>query len=751
MMQVHARPRRMTLRRAAAWIVIAMVSVPTRGQEAMQGPATSTTRLAGQVELARLIDLASERLRLNIEYDESALKGTVNLRLGAGVSDAELWALVNQLLAVRGLTTVRSSGETISVVKAADAANLARIDESVDAENQTRAGFATVAVRIEHRPAKEVADALASVMSKGTGRTVALAESAILLVSDLQPRLEEAMRCIRMLDCEGVKVQVEQVAVRGMSASQMLAMAAQVAAKREAIGGRRPAGELLPAPAGDSVLIVAPENQLEEWRELIASLDIGPPVDARTYAPRTFPAADVARLIEESIKPGGTMQDPRWRAVVDELTGSILITATPDQHQRIVSLLQRLDRVPMGTRRPVRSFVVRNRPVAEVLAVLQDLIGAGVLDAGIPEGVAVQDVAGPVPTQDVQRSVLPPGATPVLPPSQPSQSPLAAGSSNEPTRAGDSARAGERRVTLTADETTSAIIAVGEAQLIGQLDALVRQLDVRQPQVMLEVLLVSLTDGQTLDLGVELEKIEFGTDVQVRLASLFGLSKSDGEGGRTVGDPTGFSAVVLDPGDFSVVVRALQTVNQGRSLSMPRLLVNNNQQAVFNSVREEPFVATNASSTVATTSFGGSVNAGTTVTLRPQIAEADHLVLEYSISLSSFVGESSDPALPPPRQQNQVQSTATIPDGYTVVVGGLEATTEGEAVSQIPLLGDIPGVGELFKNRSRSRSRSRFFVFLRADVMRRFDLTGLKYVSDRAASDAAIDNQWPILEPRVIR
>lgn len=86
----------------------------------------STSTLAGQVDLPRLVDAAAQRLRVNIEYDASALKGQVTLRLEGGLSDEELWQLVNRVLAARGFTTVRQSSAAgsppaYSVVKLSDA------------------------------------------------------------------------------------------------------------------------------------------------------------------------------------------------------------------------------------------------------------------------------------------------------------------------------------------------------------------------------------------------------------------------------------------------------------------------------------------------------------------------------------------------------------------------------------------------------------------------------------------------------
>jgi general secretion pathway protein D len=294
-------------------------------------------------------------------------------------------------------------------------------------------------------------------------------------------------------------------------------------------------------------------------------------------------------------------------------------------------------------------------------------------------------------------------------------------------------------------------MAVGEPRLLAQVEQLLKALDVRQPQVMLEVLMITITESQSLDLGVELDSLIKSGDLRMRLSSLFGLSKRGSDGGLNPGDPSGFSGVVLDPGSFAAVIRALQTISHGRSLSMPKLLVGNNQSASLDSVLTQPYASVNASTTVATTSYGGSQDAGTTVTIKPQIAEGDHLVLDYSVSLSSFVGSASAATLPPPRQQNKVQSAATIPDGYTVVVGGIELDNEAKSVTQVPLLGNIPVVGELFKSRNKSSNRSRFFVFIRANILRNRGFEDLKYISDRDIARADVDDGLPKVEPQVIK
>jgi general secretion pathway protein D len=286
---------------------------------------------------------------------------------------------------------------------------------------------------------------------------------------------------------------------------------------------------------------------------------------------------------------------------------------------------------------------------------------------------------------------------------------------------------------------------------LDQLARIVREIDVRQPQVVLELLLINLTEGETLDFGVELAGLIESGRISARVSSLFGLAgvESDGLSDLDVAG-SGASGVLLSPGEFSAVVRALETVNEGRSLSMPRLIVGNNQTATLNSVLQQPFTSTNASDTVATTSFGGTQDAGTTVTITPQVGASDNVLLQFGISLSSFVGESSSPSLPPPRTQNSLQSFVAVPDGFVAVVGGIELVSDAEAESRVPLIGGIPLLGELFKNTSESASRSRFYLFVRATIDRSEELATLRRLSRDLREPGWMDDEFPASVPIIV-
>ena len=425
--------------------------------------------------------------------------------------------------------------------------------------------------------------------------------------------------------------------------------------------------------------------------------------------------ADVLPTIQQIMSGSGV-----WAMAVGK-TNSILLADLRPKLDQVFELLKVLDVEPLATGVPIRVFPIRNRSALELADFLNRLVGTGFLG---PTGQPTQ-----VP--DTASVPLPP-ATPVTP---------------LPATA---LRAELGRLVLSADATTNCVFAIGDESLLDKLEGLLKTLDVISSQVMLEVLILNLSDSDATDLGVEIRSIKDSGTI-VSLTSLFGLGAPNPAAGLVPPIASGFTSVVLNPGDYSVLLNALQVLNRGRALNIPRILVNSNQKAKLASVLQTPFLSTNATQVVATTTLGGTQDAGTTIEVKPQIAEGDHLTLEYSIILSTFVGPASDPSLPPPRQQNTLNSAATIPDGYTVALGGLETTSETEAINQVPVLGSLPVIGWLFSSESKKVEHSRFFVFIRASILRSSDFQHLKFLSDVEMHRADVDPGWPEVEPILIR
>ncbi len=687
--------------------------------------------------VGRLVDLSSDLLELSVEYDKRALQGLeVHIRSQSALSPDDLWTLTNDLLSSRGYVTIRRpDSPVISVVRTAEAAEQARLDsvESID----PRVWFAKIRVDVGTVGTKAAAELIKPALSKGAVITT-LGDREGLIVADHLTRLRDAITIIAERAATTSSLLVERIPTQFVEAKQLDILLTTTVATRNTLTPTPLRGKASPSPDGASMLVIAPSDELPIWRSLIEQLDQRQPVTTVSHAVGADDLAEVATLIEATARdasPRGSGE--QWSVVQNDLTGALVITATQSEHEAIRGVLSELAALPAEARRPVRTFAIRNRSVRELMETLTAIIDAGAIDA------AVSFEPGPTfdasrARQRSERNVLPAQAS-AEPPSSPEAAPARSSRSAEPAA-----------LTLTVDEGTNTIIAVGDARQLARLEELIAVLDVRQPQVMLEVLIVSLSEGDTLDLGVELEQMGVSGGAMYSLGSLFGLS-GGGTDPSTFSAGAGFTGLVLNPGDFRVLVRALQTLNEGRSLNIPKVLVNNNVPATLDSVLQQPFTSTNASDTVATTSFGGTEDAGTTITVTPQIAEGDHVVLEYAVSLSQFVGESSDPGLPPPRFQNTLESSVTIPDGYAIAVGGLETLTEAEAISQVPLLGDLPLIGEAFKNRSLSQSKTRFFVFVRPTILRHGGFEDLKYLSDQDLAEAQIDDGWPDLDPVIIR
>ncbi|MEW6747900.1 MAG: secretin N-terminal domain-containing protein [Planctomycetota bacterium] len=715
---------------------------------ALQEPAK--TILDESIELARLVDLSAARLELNIQYDATLLQGTPTLRLAAGLTDEELWVLTNRLLASYGFASVQMPGEAaLHIVKLEEAANAARVETHLA---QARAGYLKVIRALEQRPAPEVLPAVKLVLSKPGGSAQALGESNRLLIADLRPHLEQPLAVLSLLDTGGSPVAIEVRSVRDVRASVLVTLLTQIATTRREIAGVGLRGKVFASPSDDALILLAPPEEQDYWRELIAQLDRKEPLDTRRYMSKRFPAQDLAKLIEEILKgPAGAetpglrvlvdatgallvkataaqhqevsalmerlesvpVEDPvieeiethfleptglvtlleriaatratvqgrplrgkvlasprgsrvllvsppderdYWRdliarldteeqvetvsyaparfavrdvarlieqvvggesaaaahfhMVTDELTGSLIVTAPPAAHARIRELLDRLEQAGVAAGRAMRSFVVRNRPAAPLVQVLNELVSQGFFE---PEVAASKQGIGAGKTPQTSFREGSPASPPEARPP-----PGVQGGAREP---------GEPQTLLvSADQATNTLIAVGEGRSIDPLEELIRKLDVREAQVLVEVLVATLSQSDTLDLGVELQRRTHDDDTLYLFASLFGLGSPSlvGDSSLPTDLASGFSGVVLDPGQFSILLRAFQVLNQGRSLTIPKLLVNNNEQAVLNSVLQNPFSTTNISNTVATTSFGGTQDAGTTVTVRPQIAEGDH-------------------------------------------------------------------------------------------------------------------------------
>ncbi|MEQ9617537.1 MAG: secretin N-terminal domain-containing protein [Phycisphaerales bacterium] len=701
--------------------------------------AQSEIRLPVSSSLADLVEFVGERLDLSLEYARGELSGDVSLQIRDEVSDDELWSVLTSVLEGRGFVVVEAEREGLYRVVRLNqaAANNQQIVLPDDTRNIDFANFVSVVTRLESLPASDAANAIKPVLTAQGGSATAIGNSGLLLISDVRRRVDDALALLELLDSPADQVVQFTVELEHASASELsmlietLETARGTASASPATGtSQKPQSAFIRSvalPDDRRLVVFAPSSRENAIRSLIDDLDARESSETDSYSVAGVAPGDLAESVGALLDASTAGRSPsdagRVRIRVDRLTSSVLVTAPGHAHERIRRFVESLESSPAANRRVVRSFRVKNRDASDLAATLESIIGLNTVGTN---AAAITQGSADSPRQN--RAATDPATG-------------YSGSSVTMLTGG--------QLTLNVDAHTNTIIAVGDSAMIEQLESLITDLDRRQPQVMVEITLVSLSEGDALDLGVELtQQFERGGTV-FNLSSLFGLGSGAATGGLSSG--SGFTGNIINAGDFSVLVRAVEAISDGRTISVPKILANNNAQSSVRGVAREPFTSINASDTVATTSFGGTEDAGTTVTVTPQIAEGDHVVLEYAIELSAFTGEAvateGGGVVPPSSQQNSFEGSVTVPDGHVVIIGGLDNVTDTNSRSQVPLFGDLPIIGALFGATSNSDTRSRFYAFIHVTILRDAGFEDLKSISRGDLAGAGVSDGHPTLSP----
>jgi general secretion pathway protein D len=253
-------------------------------------------------------------------------------------------------------------------------------------------------------------------------------------------------------------------------------------------------------------------------------------------------------------------------------------------------------------------------------------------------------------------------------------------------------------------------------------------LDVRRPQVRIEAAIVEITGDAAEQLGIQL-----GFGSAAALGSGAGTSFSNaGVSLRSVLSVLGVPASLAFPtegagvnigsrGDFGIFVQALSQSTRANLLSTPSLTTLDNQPGEIVVGQNVPF------RTGSFTTQGNTTNPFTTIeredvgiTLRvvPRVHEGDVVKLEVSQEVSSLVNANVAGAADLITNRRSIRTTVLADNGETIVLGGLITDDRLSSRSRVPVLGEIPVIGELFRSRRESRTKRTLFVFLRPTILR---------------------------------
>ncbi|MCF7956818.1 MAG: hypothetical protein K9M57_00070 [Phycisphaerae bacterium] len=278
----------------------------------------------------------------------------------------------------------------------------------------------------------------------------------------------------------------------------------------------------------------------------------------------------------------------------------------------------------------------------------------------------------------------------------------------------------------------------GSARQREEIKKIIDVLDRRKPQVFVEAILVQLNESSGLSLGVQLQEIFKSGGDNISVQTPFGFGATMGTSGVLSG--SGLTLGYYDTDFVKASIEAMADEGNGKVVSMPRITVNDNEDATMTSERAEPTteVVLQPGSDTTRETFKGYETAGTTLTIKPHISEGDFLQLEIGLKVDSFDGKSQG-SVPPPKNSNDIKTNVTVPNNMIVILGGLKSQNNGTSISKVPLLGDLPLIGSLFRSVNHSETSGYLYVFVKAQIIRspedknnQADFSDLKRISEKA-------------------
>lgn len=485
-----------------------------------------------------------------------------------------------------------------------------------------------------------------------------------------------------------------------------------------------PEGSITANTAGNSLVIADFADNVRRMRTLIARVDVDASA-SEIIALNNAGAREIAASLQ-GLVTGGEGPAPAAIVPVDS-SNSLVIRGEPATVARIASLARELDaRAASGTE--IRVIFLEFADAAQILPVLERVTG----QSGTVTSTSSSN-AGAASGGDA----------------------AAAGSGTAEAAGG---RPGQR-VIVTGYEGANAIIISAPPEMQRTLGELVRQLDTRRDQVLVEAIIVEISDAAARELGVQFlfggENAPFGvtnySNISPRILDVAGgiladdldqtttvingdvvtTSNNSGVGdllrenaARSIlgarGGFLGFASQLGSDFIFGAILNAVQEDTDSNILSTPSITTLDNQEASILVGQEIPISTGEALSNNFDNAFRTiqRENVGIELEVRPQINAGGAIRLDIRQEVSSIAGPVSEDFNELIINKREIVTTVTVNDGEIIALGGLLDDNERRTIQRIPILGDIPIIGELFRSRARTRTKTNLMVFIRPTILR---------------------------------
>ncbi|MDU4345144.1 MAG: type II secretion system secretin GspD [Klebsiella michiganensis] len=392
-------------------------------------------------------------------------------------------------------------------------------------------------------------------------------------------------------------------------------------------------------------------------------------------------AADVVKMVTELTRDAGKSASSGLmiaNVVADERTNSVLISGEPNSRQLIIAIVKQLDREQFvqGYTRVIYLKYAKATDLVEVLTGIGDTI------------------------QGEQKSAKP-------------------------------AIALRKDITIKAHEQTNSLILTAAPDVMRDLEGVIAQLDIRRAQVLVEAIIAEVQDADGLNLGIQWANKNSGmsqftnTGLPITTA-IAGANQYKKEGAvdssiaSTLNGLNGIAAGFYQ-GNWAMLLSALSSNSKNDILATPSIVTLDNMEVMFNVGQEVPVLS--GSQTTSGDNVFNTVErktVGIKLKVKPQINEGDSVLLEIEQEVSSVAdaASSSSADLGATFNTRTVNNAVLVGSGETVVVGGLLDKSVTDSVDKVPVLGDIPVLGYLFRSNSKKVSRRNLMLFIRPSIIR---------------------------------
>lgn len=489
-------------------------------------------------------------------------------------------------------------------------------------------------------------------------------------------------------------------------------------------------------PAGNTIVVTDYADNVTRIGKIIENIDQSPNNDVFPVKIQHASALDVAqtigKLMPEVFVQGtaapATMPEGVKRSVVvaDIRNNQLLIRSeSPATTKQIKSLIVSLD-TPSASGSNINVVYLRNAEAVALANTLKGILTGGgqdssnansssQLNTGLSNSSSLSSTNSTSSTSSTSYSS--------------NSSNLSASSSNtsmngssSPQSAGANLQVDGATVLIRADSTTNSLVITAPDHIYNNLRSVIDKLDVRRAQIYIEALIAEVNLSKSMEMGVQWAALGKNaaalsniSSTSTNLGTLYSGYASD-----SLSIPTTFSLGFFN-GNFGILASAMETNGTGNILSTPNLLMLDNEEARIMVGQNIPIVTGSYTTSGSSTSPYQTVerkDVGVVLKIKPQISDSGSITLKVAQEVSSVDSTVDTDGAGLATKVRQIDTKVLVDDGQTIVLGGLIEEKVDRSKYKVPLLGDIPWVGGLFRYETSDHSKTNLMVFLRPKILR---------------------------------